>query len=105
MTHLLIIVFGQHRLQNLGQADGCVVNYNTKDSKFFGHYDELHHADVSLFINKNAPSQFGLVQPSEGARHIRNSVRKLSDQAFVPQITKRYFQCLCWCNAFCHELT
>ena len=48
---------------------------------FLGHYNELHPADFSLFLNKNAASQFGLVQPSEGARHIMNLVRELSDQA------------------------
>ena len=48
---------------------------------FLGHYKELHHADVSLIINNNADSQLGLVQRSDGARHIRNSVRELSGQA------------------------
>jgi len=49
--------------------------------KFLGHYGELHHADLSLLLNKKDGSQFGLVTRSDGARHLRNSVRELSDQA------------------------
>ena len=48
---------------------------------FLGLYDELHHAEVSVILNKNAGSQFGLVHRIDGARHLRNSVRELSDQA------------------------
>jgi hypothetical protein len=48
---------------------------------FLGLYDELHHADVSVILNKNAGSQFGVVLRSDGAWHLRNSVRELSDQA------------------------
>jgi hypothetical protein len=39
---------------------------------FLGHYNELHQKDVSLLLNKNAASQFGLVQLSDGARQLRN---------------------------------
>jgi len=48
---------------------------------FLGHYGELNHAHVPLLINKNATSQFGLVQTGDGARHILKSVREVSDQA------------------------
>ena len=48
---------------------------------FLGVYDELHHAQVLLLLNKKDGSQFGLVQRSDGAKHVRSSVRELSDQA------------------------
>jgi len=48
---------------------------------FLGQYSELRHAHVSLLLNKNAASHFGFVQRSDGARHLLNTVRQLSDQA------------------------
>jgi hypothetical protein len=48
---------------------------------FLGLYDELHEAAVSVILNKKAGSQFGLVHRIDGARHIGNSVREISDQA------------------------
>jgi hypothetical protein len=52
-----------------------------KRPPFLGLYGELYHTDESLFVNKKDGLEFGLVQHSEDARHIRNSVREISDQA------------------------
>jgi hypothetical protein len=38
-------------------------------TQFLGHYGELHHADVSLHLNKIAGSKFGPVQSYNGAWH------------------------------------
>jgi len=52
---------------------------------FLGQYSDLHHAHVSLLVNKNANPLFGLVQRSDGDEHIRNSVREIYNQAsFFP---------------------
>jgi hypothetical protein len=48
---------------------------------FLGNYGKLQHADVSLLVHKNDGSQFGLVQRSDGALYLRNSVREIFDQA------------------------
>jgi len=57
----------------------CHLPRNT--SPFLGHYGELHHADVSLLLNKTAGPKFGPVQNCNGARHLLLWVRELSDQA------------------------
>ena len=44
------------------------------------YYGELLHTDVSVPVNKRASSQSDLMHRSDGARHLRNSVRELSDQ-------------------------
>ena len=80
LTRLWNVVFGQHRLQNLGEVQGCVEICLATDPRLT-HYGELHHADLSLLLNKKDGSQFGIVTRSDGARHLRNSVRELSDQA------------------------
>ena len=49
--------------------------------QFLGYYGELHHADVSLPLNKNWGAQFFPVYRSDAERLLRNSVRRLSDQA------------------------
>jgi len=51
----------------------------TQQTAISCYYNELHHADFSLLLNKNAASQFGFVQPSDAAWHIQNSVREFSD--------------------------
>jgi hypothetical protein len=52
---------------------------------FLGHYGEMHQAEVSMLLNKNAVSQFGVVQRGDAERHYLNSIRELSDQAsFFP---------------------
>jgi hypothetical protein len=48
---------------------------------FLGNCGELNHTDFSLLLNKKDGLQFDLLLRSDGARHIRNSVRELSDQA------------------------
>jgi hypothetical protein len=58
-----------------------VTVHHSKYRHFFCHYNELHDAYVLLLLNKNAGSQFGLVQRSDGARQILNAVWELSDQA------------------------
>ena len=47
------------------------------------YYGEMFHTDVRVLVNKIASSQFGLVYRSNGARHLRNSFRELSDQASI----------------------
>ena len=64
----------------VGSSAGVRCDLRRNRQPFLGHCNELHHADVSLLLNKNAVLKFDLVQPSEGARHLRNSVRELSDQ-------------------------
>jgi len=72
---------------------------------YFGHYGELHQAHVLLLINKKDGSLFGLVTRSDGARHLRNSVRELSDQASCFPKYKVAISLYCWCIAFYHKLT
>jgi hypothetical protein len=50
---------------------------------FLGYDDELNHTHESILLNENAGSQFGLVQPSVGARHFLTRSR-------VSKITKWY---------------
>ena len=61
---------------------------------FLGHYGELHHADVSLLLNKNAGLHFRLVQRRECTRHVRNTFRELTDQASCFPYKKWQFHCL-----------
>ena len=65
----------------VGPSAGVRCDLPCNRPPFIGHYGELQHAHISLLLNKNALSQFRFVQPSDGARHILNSVRKLSEQA------------------------
>ena len=64
-----------------GPPEGVRFHLPRNRPPFLEHYSELHHPDVSLLINKNDVSQFDLMQCRDGARHIRNSVRELSDHA------------------------
>jgi len=65
----------------VGSSAGVRCDLSRNIPPFLGHYSELHHAHASLFLNKDAPSQFGLVQRVEGTRHFLNTVRQISDQA------------------------
>ena len=65
----------------VGPSAGVRCDLPSNRPPFLGHYGELNHAHVPLLINKNATSQFGLVQRGDGARHIQKSVRDVSDQA------------------------
>jgi hypothetical protein len=70
----------------IGPSGGVRCDLPRNRPPFLGHYGELHHAQVSLLLNKNAASQFGLVQRNDGARHRLYSVRELYDQAsFIPK--------------------
>ena len=74
-TQLWNVAFDQLQLHKLGQWTGAIVTCHKNRPPFLGHYGDLHYADVSLLLNKNVGSQFGLVQRCDGARHIQNSVR------------------------------
>jgi len=81
LTHLLIKVFGQHRLHKFGQVQGVRCDLPRNTPPFRRYYGELHHADISLLLNKNGGSQFSHVQHSGGAWHLLNSVRQHSEHA------------------------
>ena len=56
----------------VGPSAGVRCDLSRNRPPFIGHYGELHHAHVSLLLNKNAALQFGLVQRGDVTRHIRN---------------------------------
>jgi len=108
-----VLLFTRHCgtwcLANMGftitEMDGCDYDLPLNRPPFLGHYGELHRAYTSLPLNKNAVSQFYLVQRSDGARHIRNSVRELSDLASFFSNYKVALSVFCCCITFCHKLT
>jgi hypothetical protein len=64
----------------VGPSEAVSIDLSRNRPTFLQYDDELHHAQVSLLLNKKDGSQFGLVRRGDGARHFLNSVRKLSDQ-------------------------
>ena len=65
----------------LGRWTGAIVTCHKNRLQLLRHYCELHYVEVSLPLNKNDGFLVGLLQRSDGAWYIPNSVRELSDQA------------------------
>jgi hypothetical protein len=68
--HLWNVVDIKRGLHKLGQVHWCVVILKLNRPQFLGEYGELHHADVSMLLNKNAGTQFGPVQRTDGVGHL-----------------------------------
>ena len=76
--------------------------FATQQPNISCHYNELHHADVSLLLNKNAASQFGFVQSGDGHGAFGIQSGKFLTSPCVSQSTKWQYT-VCWCITFCHN--
>jgi hypothetical protein len=56
----------------VGPGAGVPCHFPRNRPPFLAHYAELHHADVSLLLNKKDGLQLGLVQRCDGARGFMN---------------------------------